>query len=56
VAYLPTENKFVPSGHISFVELAEDALGVQVVPDEQQWSEESMIKEAVFLLSGTTLN
>ena len=56
VAYLPTENKFVPSGHISFIELAEDALGVQVVPDEQQWSEDAMTQRAVFLLSDMTLN
>ena len=56
VIYLPTEGKFVNSGHVSFRELAEDALEVQALPDEQQWSEDSMTRIAAFLLSNMTLN
>ena len=40
VIYLPTEGKIINSGHVSFRELAEDALEVQIMPDEQQWSED----------------
>jgi hypothetical protein len=56
VIYLPTEGKFVNSGHVSFRELAENALEVQMMPDEQQWSEDSMTRIAAFLLSNMTLN
>ena len=33
IVYLPTEGKFVKSGHVSFRELAENALEVQTMPD-----------------------
>jgi hypothetical protein len=59
VVYLPTEGKFVNSGHVSFRELAEDALQVQVVPDEQQWSvitSADSVDRLAFLLSNMTLN
>ena len=57
MVYLPTEGKFVNSGHVSFRELVEDALQIQVVPDESQWtSVESMTPVVAFLLSDMTPN
>jgi hypothetical protein len=54
--YIPELNKTVDNANVNYWEGEPDPMAVQVVPQESQWSAESLANIGNFLMSGMTLN